>query len=63
VNVSTMLASHALRRVLGLEPPLTRDMVVHRDLRVPMPDGAVLLAGRSPRAGGEGLPTALLRRC
>jgi hypothetical protein len=31
-----------------LDPPATRDLVIEHDLRVPMPDGAVLLADRSP---------------
>jgi predicted acyl esterase len=56
------LTSHLLQRALRLDPPVTRDLVVQRDLRVPMPDGAVLLADRwAPRAGGAGLPVALLR--
>ncbi|MFI1213458.1 CocE/NonD family hydrolase [Streptomyces sp. NPDC020802] len=47
---------------MKLSSPLTRDVVVQRDLRVPMPDGIELLADRwAPRAGGEGLPTALIR--
>lgn len=54
--------SHMLQRHLKLPPPLTRDVIVERDLRVPMPDGIELLADRwAPRAGGAGLPTALLR--
>jgi putative CocE/NonD family hydrolase len=55
--------SHLVQRVLRLGPPLTRDLAVTRDLRVPMPDGAVLLADRwAPRAEtGEALPAALLR--
>jgi putative CocE/NonD family hydrolase len=58
VNVS----SRVLQRVLRLPPPSTRDLVVQRDLRVPMPDGAELLADRwAPRAGGDRLPTALIR--
>jgi uncharacterized protein len=56
------LTSHLLQRFLKLPPPLTRDVIVERDLAVPMPDGVVLLADRwAPRAGGEGLPTALFR--
>jgi hypothetical protein len=56
------LASHALQRFLKLDPPLTRDIAVEHDLRVPMSDGVELLADRwAPRSGGAGLPTALLR--
>ncbi|MGE5131915.1 MAG: CocE/NonD family hydrolase [Gemmatimonadota bacterium] len=56
------LGSHLVERVLGLPPPLTRDLVTERDLRVPMPDGEVLLADRwAPRAAGPGLPVALMR--
>ncbi|HEY8954055.1 MAG TPA: CocE/NonD family hydrolase [Candidatus Dormibacteraeota bacterium] len=56
------LGSHLLQRLLRLDPPLTRDLTVQRDLRVPMPDGVELLADRwVARAGGESLPTALVR--
>jgi putative CocE/NonD family hydrolase len=56
------LTSRVMQRVLRLDPPLTRDLVTDRDLRVPMPDGVVLLADRyAPRDGGQGLPVALLR--
>jgi putative CocE/NonD family hydrolase len=56
------LMSHILQRKLELPPPLTRDVFVQKDLRVPMPDGVELLANRwAPRGGDEGLPTALLR--
>lgn len=56
------LASHLVQRQLRLPRPLTRDLTVQRDLRVPMPDGAALLANRwAPRQGGDGLPLALLR--
>jgi hypothetical protein len=40
------LASQALQRFLKLDPPLTRDIMVQHDLRVPMPDGVELLADR-----------------
>jgi len=56
------LSSHLIERVLRLDPPLTRDLAVRRDLRVPMPDGVVLLADLwAPRASTASLPTALLR--
>ena len=56
--------SHLIERVLKAPPPITRDVVVQRDLVVPMPDGAVLLADRwAPRAWDTSitLPTALYR--
>jgi putative CocE/NonD family hydrolase len=56
------LISHLLQRQLGLDPPLTRDLLIERDLPVPMPDGTVLLADRwAPRTGGDKLPVALMR--
>jgi putative CocE/NonD family hydrolase len=56
------LISRLVQRQLGLDPPLTRDLIVERDLPVPMPDGTVLLADRwAPRAGGDKLPVALMR--
>jgi putative CocE/NonD family hydrolase len=56
------LISHLLQRQLKLPPPSTRDLVIQRDLRVPMPDGVELLADRwAPRTGGASLPTALIR--
>jgi putative CocE/NonD family hydrolase len=56
------LSSHLVQRLLRLDPPQTRDLIVERDLRVPMPDGPVLLADRwAPRAAAESLPTALFR--
>ncbi|MEV6544088.1 CocE/NonD family hydrolase [Streptomyces sp. NPDC051665] len=56
------LGSHLTQRLLRLPPPLTREVAVDHDLRVPMRDGTVLLADRwRPRSGGDGLPTVLLR--
>lgn len=56
------LSSHLLQRTLRLAPPVTRDLTVQHDLRVPMADGTVLLADRwFPRAGGDRLPVALVR--
>ncbi|WP_174189544.1 CocE/NonD family hydrolase [Nocardia barduliensis] len=55
-------ASLLLQRMLKLPPPITRDLVVERDLQVPMRDGAILLADRwAPRSDGQGLPTVLVR--
>ncbi|WP_284748251.1 CocE/NonD family hydrolase [Amycolatopsis sp. RTGN1] len=54
--------SHLIQRVLHLDPPLTRSVIHQRDLRIPMPDGTVLLTDRwVRRSGGDGLPVALLR--
>jgi uncharacterized protein len=56
------LMSRLVQRQLGLDPPLTRDLIIERDLPVPMPDGTVLLADRwAPRTGGDKLPVALMR--
>jgi uncharacterized protein len=56
------LISRLVQRQLGLDPPLTRDLIIERDLPVPMPDGTVLLADRwAPRTGGDKLPVALVR--
>jgi putative CocE/NonD family hydrolase len=58
----TKLRSYLTERLQHLPPPLTRDLVIERDLKVPMRDGAVLLADRwVPKSGGHGLPTALVR--
>jgi putative CocE/NonD family hydrolase len=56
------LKSRLTQRMQHLPPPLTRDLVIERDLKVPMRDGAILLADRwAPKSGGGGLPTALVR--
>ncbi|MET8765232.1 CocE/NonD family hydrolase [Lentzea sp. NPDC004782] len=56
------MISRLIERRLKLSQPLTRNVVVQRNLRVPMPDGVELLADRwLPRSGGDGLPTALVR--
>ncbi len=56
------MISRLVERLLKLPAPATRRLTVQRDLRVPMPDGAALLADRwAPRDGADGLPIALLR--
>ena len=56
------MISYLIERKLKLSPPVTRNVVVQKDLRVPMRDGVELLADRwLPRSGGDGLPTALIR--
>ncbi|MGW2523852.1 hypothetical protein ACWC09_44085 [Streptomyces sp. NPDC001617] len=51
-----------IQRMLHLQPPATRDIVVQRNIQVPMPDGTVLLADRwAPRDADPALPTALIR--
>ncbi|MET8977060.1 CocE/NonD family hydrolase [Streptomyces sp. NPDC004539] len=55
------IGSHLVQRALRLPPPRTRDLTVTRDLRVPMRDGAVLLADHWRPADTPGLPTVLVR--
>ncbi|MEV6444833.1 CocE/NonD family hydrolase [Amycolatopsis sp. NPDC051716] len=56
------MISRLVERLLKLPAPATRRLTVQRDLRVPMADGAELLADHwAPRTGGAGLPTAVLR--
>ncbi|MEU6251167.1 hypothetical protein [Streptomyces sp. NPDC047043] len=43
------LSSHLVQRMLRLPPPPTRNLTVERRLRVPLRDGAVLLADRRSR--------------
>ncbi|WP_257453453.1 CocE/NonD family hydrolase [Archangium lipolyticum] len=55
------IASRLLARLIELPPADTQDVIVERDLEVPMPDGIKLLADRhAPRGGGK-LPTLLVR--
>jgi uncharacterized protein len=55
------LASRFMGQALKLPPPSTRDIVVQRDLPVPMPDGAVLLADRYLPRGQDRPPLVLVR--
>src|SRR5207237_2200362 len=57
------LLSRLLARVAHLPPVETYDVLVERDMKVPMPDGVVLLADRYAPRGAERLPTILVRSC
>jgi uncharacterized protein len=56
-----------ISRLIGMLTKLpaaeTYDVLVERDLRVPMPDGVVLLADRYVPRGADKLPTILVRTC
>ncbi len=54
-------ASRFMGQALKLPPPSARDVDVERDLRVPMPDGAVLLADRYVPRGADRPPLLLVR--
>lgn len=55
--------SRLVSLLMHLPPPETRDVVITRDIQIPMSDGAVLLANHcAPRSGsGSKLPTLLVR--
>ncbi len=55
------LLSRLLGSALALPPPETRDLAVTRNIAVPMPDGAVLLADHYAPRGGARAPTILVR--
>jgi uncharacterized protein len=55
------LISKFFERAMALPPAQTRDVVVQRDLRVPMPDGATLLADRYVARGADNPPLVLAR--
>ncbi len=55
------LASRFMGQALHLPPPSSRDVAVQRDLRVRMPDGAVLLADRYFPRGADRPPLVLVR--
>ena len=56
-----LLTSHLLEWFLDLPPAETRDIVEQRDLKVPMPDGAVLLADLYMPRDGRKRPLVLMR--
>jgi putative CocE/NonD family hydrolase len=53
--------SRLVSLLLRLPPAQTRDLVVTRNIPVPMPDGVVLLADHYAPRGGSHLPTLLVR--
>ncbi len=55
------LMSKFFARAMDLPPAQTRDVVVQRDLRVPMPDGAILLADRYVARSADKPPLVLAR--
>jgi putative CocE/NonD family hydrolase len=55
------LISRLVGVVAKLPPAKTRAVTVERDLKVPMPDGVVLLADHYIPRGGESLPIILVR--
>jgi hypothetical protein len=55
------ISSRLLGWLFRLPPPETRDVTVHRDLKVPMPDGVTLLADRYEPKTGDHRPVILVR--
>ena len=55
--------SRLIGRLAKLPAAETYDVLVERDMKVPMPDGVVLLADRYAPRGAERLPTILVRSC
>jgi putative CocE/NonD family hydrolase len=60
-RVPLTLLSEIAGRLLRLPAPATRDVVVERDLAVPMDDGVTLLADRYAPPGAGRAPTVLVR--
>ena len=55
------ITSRVVARIFKLPPAETHRIVVERNLKVPMPDGVVLLADHYSPRGGVKLPTILMR--
>src|SRR5215467_9767527 len=55
------LTSRLIGRLMKLPPAETHDFIVTRDLRVPMPDGVVLLGDHYAPRSGPKRPTILVR--
>lgn len=56
------MMSRFMARAMNLPPAQTRDVLVERDLRVPMPDGVTLLADRYVASSAD-RPLLVLVRC
>jgi putative CocE/NonD family hydrolase len=62
VGLKLHLASRMIQHTQKLPAPITRDVTVTRNIKVPTRDGVDLLADRwAPATGGVGLPTVLMR--
>jgi predicted acyl esterase len=57
------ILSRMIGRVAKLPPAETHDVLVERDLKIPMPDGVVLLANRYVPRGIAKPPLILVRCC
>lgn len=55
------ITSRVVARIFKLPPAETHRIMVERNLKVPMPDGVVLLADHYSPRGGVKLPTILMR--
>ncbi len=55
------LASRLISRLMHLPPAQSDDLVITRDIPIPMPDGVVLLADHYAPRGTSKLPTLLVR--
>ena len=55
------ITSRLTSRLMNLPPAHTRDIVVTRDIPIPMPDGAILLADHYTARNGIRQPTILIR--
>src|ERR1700738_3848015 len=62
-SIAITVLSRLVGRLAKLPAAETYDVIVERDLKVPMPDGVVLLADRYAPRGAEQLPTILVRSC
>jgi len=57
------IASRLIELTLRLRPAKTRDIIVERNIKIPMHDGVVLLADHHYQRGLEKPPTLLVRSC